>query len=119
MKADIHPTYNAVVFRDLASGATFLTRSTVSSDKTIELDGETYPVIDVEIVESHPFYGQAAHHGLGRPRREVQQALQELRRVDADHEGRATRSSALRRAHSHCGRASARPTQDSVDVAAR
>ena len=36
MKADIHPTYNAVVFRDLASGATFLTRSTVSSDKTIE-----------------------------------------------------------------------------------
>ena len=57
MKADIHPAYNAVVFRDLASGATFLTRSTVSSDKTIELDGETYPVIDVEISsESHPFY---------------------------------------------------------------
>ena len=57
MKADLHPTYNAVVFRDLASGATFLTRSTVSSDKTIELDGETYPVIDVEISsESHPFY---------------------------------------------------------------
>jgi len=57
MKSDIHPTYNAVVFRDLASGATFLTRSTVSSDKTIDLDGVTYPVIDVEISsESHPFY---------------------------------------------------------------
>ena len=57
MKTDIHPDYNAVVFRDLASGATFLTRSTVSSDKTIELDGVTYPVIDVEISsESHPFY---------------------------------------------------------------
>jgi large subunit ribosomal protein L31 len=57
MKTDIHPEYHAVVFRDLASGATFLTRSTVSSDKTIELDGETYPVIDVEISsESHPFY---------------------------------------------------------------
>ncbi|WP_394551845.1 type B 50S ribosomal protein L31 [Agromyces sp. MMS24-JH15] len=57
MKADIHPEYNAVVFRDLASGATFLTRSTVSSDKTIDLDGATYPVIDVEISsESHPFY---------------------------------------------------------------
>jgi len=57
MKTDIHPEYAAVVFRDLASGATFLTRSTVSSDKTIELDGETYPVIDVEISsESHPFY---------------------------------------------------------------
>ena len=57
MKTDIHPNYNAVVFRDLASGETFLTRSTVKSDKTIELDGVTYPVIDVEISSaSHPFY---------------------------------------------------------------
>jgi large subunit ribosomal protein L31 len=57
MKSEIHPEYAAVVFRDLASGATFLTRSTVKSDKTIDLDGATYPVIDVEISsESHPFY---------------------------------------------------------------
>jgi large subunit ribosomal protein L31 len=57
MKSETHPTYEAVVFRDLASGETFLTRSTVSSDKTIELDGATYPVIDVEISSaSHPFY---------------------------------------------------------------
>ena len=58
MKTDIHPDYAPVVFRDLASGATFLTRSTVTSDKTIEWeDGNTYPVIDVEISsESHPFY---------------------------------------------------------------
>lgn len=57
MKTDTHPAYNAIVFRDLASGTTFLTRSTLSSDKTIELDGATYPVIDVEISsESHPFY---------------------------------------------------------------
>ncbi len=57
MKSDIHPPYAPVVFRDLASGATFLTRSTATSDKTIDLDGATYPVIDVEISsESHPFY---------------------------------------------------------------
>ena len=58
MKSDIHPQYAPVVFRDLASGATFLTRSTTSSSKTIEWeDGNTYPVIDVEISsESHPFY---------------------------------------------------------------
>ena len=58
MKSDSHPTYAPVVFRDLASGATFLTRSTVSSSKTIDWeDGATYPVIDVEISsESHPFY---------------------------------------------------------------
>ncbi|HCU77069.1 MAG: 50S ribosomal protein L31, partial [Microbacterium sp.] len=29
MKTDIHPDYQAVVFRDLGSGETFLTRSTV------------------------------------------------------------------------------------------
>ena len=57
MKTDIHPEYQAVVFRDLASGETFLTRSSVTSDKTIDLDGVTYPVIDVEISSaSHPFY---------------------------------------------------------------
>ncbi|QEO10052.1 type B 50S ribosomal protein L31 [Protaetiibacter larvae] len=57
MKTDIHPDYQAIVFRDLASGETFLTRSTLTSDKTIELDGVSYPVIDVEISSaSHPFY---------------------------------------------------------------
>jgi large subunit ribosomal protein L31 len=63
MKSDIHPDYAPVVFRDLASGATFLTRSTVTSEKTIEWeDGNTYPVIDVEISSaSHPFY-------TGKPR---------------------------------------------------
>ena len=57
MKSEIHPAYAPIVFRDLASGETFLTRSTATSDKTIELDGVTYPVIDVEISSaSHPFY---------------------------------------------------------------
>ena len=57
MKTETHPEYQAVVFRDLGSGETFLTRSTVTSDKTIELDGVEYPVIDVEISSaSHPFY---------------------------------------------------------------
>ena len=58
MKAEIHPTYEAVVFRDLASGEKYLTRSTMTSYKTIEWeDGNTYPVVDVEIsAASHPFY---------------------------------------------------------------
>ena len=57
MKNDIHPEYNSVVFRDLGFGHTFLTRSTAKSNKTIELDGTEYPVIDVEISSaSHPFY---------------------------------------------------------------
>ena len=58
MKADIHPNYATIVFRDLASGEAFLTRSTITSNKTIEWeDGNTYPVYDVEISSaSHPFY---------------------------------------------------------------
>ena len=58
MKAEIHPDYAPVVFRDLTSGETFLTRSTATSEKTIEWeDGNSYPVIDVEISSaSHPFY---------------------------------------------------------------
>jgi large subunit ribosomal protein L31 len=58
MKAEIHPDYHTVVFRDLTSGESFLTRSTATSDKTVEWeDGNSYPVIDVEISSaSHPFY---------------------------------------------------------------
>ncbi|ALE92103.1 50S ribosomal protein L31 [Arthrobacter alpinus] len=58
MKQNTHPKYEAIVFNDLASDTKFLTRSTATSKKTIEWeDGNTYPVIDVEISsESHPFY---------------------------------------------------------------
>ncbi|MEE1620228.1 type B 50S ribosomal protein L31 [Zafaria sp. Z1313] len=58
MKANTHPQYAQIVFNDLASGEKFLTRSTATSNKTIEWeDGNTYPVIDVEIsAASHPFY---------------------------------------------------------------
>jgi large subunit ribosomal protein L31 len=58
MKPGIHPTYRPVVFRDRTGGLAFLTRSTATSDKTIAWeDGNTYPVIDVEISSaSHPFY---------------------------------------------------------------
>ena len=57
MSAGIHPGYRTVVFRDTASGATYRTRSTVATDQTIDLDGETLPVVTVEIsAASHPFW---------------------------------------------------------------
>jgi len=58
MKPGIHPEYGPVVFRDKAADFQFLTRSTAKSEQTIEWeDGNTYPVIDVEISsKSHPFY---------------------------------------------------------------
>ncbi|MDX3798415.1 type B 50S ribosomal protein L31 [Streptomyces sp. AK04-3B] len=58
MRNEIHPPYGPVVFRDRAADYAFLTRSTMSSDRTVEWeDGVTYPVVDVEISDvSHPFY---------------------------------------------------------------
>ncbi|CAL9568865.1 50S ribosomal protein L31 type B [Streptomyces sp. enrichment culture] len=58
MKPGIHPPYRPVVFRDRNADFAFLTRSTMTGDKTIEWeDGNTYPVVDVEISSaSHPFY---------------------------------------------------------------
>ncbi|MEP7762850.1 type B 50S ribosomal protein L31 [Sanguibacter sp. 25GB23B1] len=58
MKQGIHPDYHPVVFRDASAGFAFLTRSTATPSATIEWeDGETYPVLDVEVSSaSHPFY---------------------------------------------------------------
>lgn len=58
MKEGIHPDYQPVVFRDRSADFAFLTRSTATSEETIVWeDGNTYPVIDVEISSaSHGFY---------------------------------------------------------------
>jgi large subunit ribosomal protein L31 len=58
MKQGIHPDYHPVVFRDISADFAFLTRSTVTSDRTIDWeDGNTYPVVDVDVSSaSHPFY---------------------------------------------------------------
>ncbi|MEM7284308.1 MAG: type B 50S ribosomal protein L31 [Pseudomonadota bacterium] len=58
MKKEIHPDYGPVVFKDTSCGFAFLTRSTATSDATIEWeDGNTYPLINVEISSaSHPVY---------------------------------------------------------------
>ncbi|MGW2959064.1 type B 50S ribosomal protein L31 [Streptomyces sp. NPDC001220] len=58
MKSRIHPDSRLVVFRDRAADVAFLTRSTADSSRTVEWeDGNTYPVIDVEVSSaSHPFY---------------------------------------------------------------
>jgi large subunit ribosomal protein L31 len=58
MKTGIHPEYRPVVFQDSSSDFTFLTRSTIETDETIEwTDGKTYPLYKVEISSaSHPFF---------------------------------------------------------------
>lgn len=58
MRKDIHPEYRKVVFLDSSSEFKFLSGSTRTSDETMEWeDGNTYPVIRVEVSsDSHPFY---------------------------------------------------------------
>lgn len=57
MKADIHPDYHKVVFVDSATGTEWVSRSTLKSAETRDIDGETLPVIRLEISSaSHPFW---------------------------------------------------------------
>ena len=57
MKKDVHPTYRPVVFRDRSAGHLVVTRSTMTSTETVEVDGRTYPVVDVDVSSaSHPFW---------------------------------------------------------------
>jgi large subunit ribosomal protein L31 len=61
MRPDIHPDYHPVVFQDANTGKAFLTRSTVTSSRTIEWDTPdgvlTCPLVVVDVsADSHPFW---------------------------------------------------------------
>ena len=58
MKKGIHPeNYRPVAFKDMSNDEVFISRSTINSKDTIEIDGVTYPLIKLEITSSsHPFY---------------------------------------------------------------
>ena len=58
MKKGIHPQYREVVFQDISTDFTFLTRSTLTAKDTIQwTDGKQYPLVKVEVSShSHPFY---------------------------------------------------------------
>ena len=57
MKPDIHPDYHKVLFVDTATGDEWVSRSTITSSETREVDGEQLPVVKLEIsAHSHPFW---------------------------------------------------------------
>ena len=58
MKAGIHPeNYRVVALKDMSKEDVFLTKSTVNTKETLEVDGVEYPLIKLEISRtSHPFY---------------------------------------------------------------
>ena len=58
MKKSIHPTnYRVVVFEDLNNNARFMTKSTVTTDEKVTIEGVEYPLVKVHISSaSHPFF---------------------------------------------------------------
>ncbi|GIR13724.1 MAG: hypothetical protein CM15mP23_22990 [Cryomorphaceae bacterium] len=59
MKKDTHSKdYRLVVFEDSSCNYSFLTRSTVKTDKTVKWeDGNEYPLFKLDISDkSHPYY---------------------------------------------------------------
>lgn len=61
MKSDTHPDYHPVVFEDATTGTRFLTRSTLTSSRSIDWETpsgvHTYPLVVVEVsADSHPFW---------------------------------------------------------------
>ena len=57
MKEGIHPEYHKVLYIDSATGEEWISRSTMTSKETREVDGEEVPVVKLEISSvSHPFW---------------------------------------------------------------
>ena len=57
MKEGIHPDYHKVLFVDAATGKEWLSRSTLGSKETREVEGEQVPVVRLDISSySHPFW---------------------------------------------------------------
>ncbi len=58
MRQGIHPeNYRLVAFKDMSNDDVFITKSTVDTKETIEVDGVKYPLVKLEISRtSHPYY---------------------------------------------------------------
>ena len=57
MQSEIHPAYHPVVFVDTGAGFEFVSRSTMKTRETREIDGVEHYVIRLDISSaSHPFF---------------------------------------------------------------
>lgn len=57
MKLGIHPNYRTVVFRDTSADTYFSIGSTITTNRIIERDGQTFPYVTLDISSaSHPHY---------------------------------------------------------------
>lgn len=57
MRANIHPSYQEVLFHDTNADVYFVIRSTLQPKQTRVFEGKTYPYVTLDISSaSHPFY---------------------------------------------------------------
>ncbi|MFC0226822.1 type B 50S ribosomal protein L31 [Serratia aquatilis] len=57
MKTGIHPDYRTVVFHDLSADTYFKIGSTIKTERTIDLDGESLPYVTIDVSSaSHPYF---------------------------------------------------------------
>ena len=57
MQENIHPKYQQVAFHDTSVDQYFIIGSTLTTSKTVELDGIIYPCYSIEVSsKSHPYY---------------------------------------------------------------
>ena len=58
MEKEIHPeSYRLVAFKAMSNDDIFITKSTVETKETIEVEGVEYPLVKLEISRtSHPYY---------------------------------------------------------------
>jgi large subunit ribosomal protein L31 len=60
MKEGVHPEYREVVFLDQQTGNKFISRSTLNSRETVELDGKTYPLFKCDVEKFRARFARTA-----------------------------------------------------------
>lgn len=64
MKSEIHPKLNPVVFVDASTGQEFVSRSTMTSKQTQDVNGVPHYVIRLDVSShSHPFWTGSKQRG--------------------------------------------------------
>ncbi len=100
MRPGIHPQYRPVVYRDRSADFAFLTRSTATSDKTIEWeDGNAYPSLTT--TSRRPVTRSDRQAAAARHRRTRREAPRQVRPVPAVRLPRTAISPGTRRVCDH------------------
>ena len=96
MKKDIHPKVHPVVFIDTSAGAEFITTSTLTSEKTREIDGVKHFEINIEISSaSHPFFtGKQVFVDTARRVEKFQEKMGKVKAAAAARKGKKAKKAA-------------------------